>query len=249
MLVLCGLQQAHAVDAPDVNANAPVRVTPSILENQLVLPKSYHQHRASLWKAAALAAQTPRCARFLLGDLQRDHSTSSHPIFRIQCRDDKNKNYALLVDGLSLHVLDDTRPGGSISFAELQKEIEAERERRRILEEKLAVERLAEAKKREEIQLLRELEELKRVENARRKQLWDHCQQQLRIKVRNMDELVWLTQDMPEPEVEEDNRLIYHIDFDAQDLRQQQLRYRAECTISDAEDFRLLIRPRKNFGA
>lgn len=248
LLALCGLQQTYAADAllSDDNTNAPAQVAPSILENQLVLPKSYRQHRSSLWKASALVVQTPRCARFLLGDLQLDRSTLSHPIFRIQCRDEKNKSYALLVDGLTMHVLDDTRPGGSISFDDLQKEIKAEHERRRIVEEKLAAEQLAEAKKREDLQLLRQLEESKRVEDERRRQLWDHCQQQLRIKVRNMHELVWLTQNMPEPEVADD-RLIYHIDFDAQDLRQQPLHYRAECTISKADDFHLLIRPRKNF--
>ena len=248
LLAFCGLQQAYAADAllSDTTANSSARVAPSVLENQLVLPKSYQQHRSSLWKASALVAQTSRCARFLLADLQRDRSTLSHPIFRIQCRDHTNKNYALLVDGSTMHVLDDTRPGGSISFDDLQKEIDAEHERRRIVEEKYAAEQLAEAKKRGDLQLLRQLEELKRVEDERRRQLWDHCQQQLRLKVRNMNELVWLTQDMPEPEVADD-RLIYHIDFDAQDLRQQQLHYRAECVTSSAEDFRLLIRPRKNF--
>lgn len=252
LLGLFCLQQADANDERQLSEGADhdlsIQTNSPIRENQLLLPKSYHQHRPLLWKAAALAIQTSRCARFLFGDLQRDYSTLTHPVFRIQCRDRENRSYALLVDGLSMRVLDDTHPAGSISFADLEQEFEAGHERDLVWSERITTERLAAAKDGNDAVLLRELENLKSLENARHKLLWEHCLRQLKMKVRNMNKLTWLTQDMPRPEIEENNRLIYYIDFDAQDLYQQPLHYRAECSIADIGDLRLQIRPRKNIG-
>lgn len=211
---------------------------------QLLLPKSYQQHLSKLQRAAELALATDRCERILQGGLQLDRSRPEHPVFRILCRDQHQQSFAMLVDGLSLHLLDDTRPGGSISFAEWQQEIDAEKERQRVLEELEAAALLQEAERRRDLEMLRLAQETLAIEEARRKRLWEFCQQQLAIKVKTMREVSWLTNSMPEAHVDESNRLGFYIDFDAEDLYRQPLLYRAECRIQSEEDYRLTIRPR-----
>jgi hypothetical protein len=90
--------------------------------HQLILPKHYQPHLPSLQQAAQLASQTPRCQELLQGSLHIDRSTPQHPVFRILCRDQGGNSFALLIDGISLHLLDETRPGGSISFSDLAQE-------------------------------------------------------------------------------------------------------------------------------
>jgi hypothetical protein len=93
-----------------------------VQEHKLVLPKYYQAHLPSLQQAAQLAIQTPRCQELLQGSLHIDRSTPQHPVFRILCRDQGGNSFAFLIDGISLHLLDDTRPGGSISFSDLYQE-------------------------------------------------------------------------------------------------------------------------------
>lgn len=90
--------------------------------HKLILPKSYQIHLPALQQATQLVLQMPRCQELVQGSLHIDRSTLRHPVFRIMCRDREANSFALLVDGISLHLLDDTRPGGSISFSDLQHE-------------------------------------------------------------------------------------------------------------------------------
>jgi hypothetical protein len=243
------MHQALANDRNSVSSTDSYsvnQVAGKVADSQLLLPGSYRKHFSSLQRAAQLASNTEQCVRFLQGGLQLDRSMPEHPVFRILCRNERNQSYALLVDGLSLHLLDDTRPGGTISFAALQQEADAERERQRVLEEKYAEEALAEAKRLEDVELHRAAQELMRLENERKLMLWDYCLQELKAKAQNMQALAWLTLAMPEPQADSGNRLSFYIDFDAQDLYQQPLYYRAECSIQDKADYKLLIRPRRD---
>lgn len=217
-----------------------------VIDSKLLLPASYRKYFSSLQRAAQLASETEQCKQFLQGGLQLDRSESNHPIFRILCRDKRGQSYALLVDGLSLMLIDETRPDGTISFVALQQELDEARERQRILDERSAEQALAEAARLEDIELLRAAQELARLENERKLALWNYCMQELKLRVRNMHSLVWLTQVMPEPQFDADNRLSYEIDFNAQDLYQKPLYYRAKCVIQDKTDYDLLIRPRRN---
>lgn len=226
-----------------------VVVAPSaakIADSKLLLPASYRKYFSSLQRATELAAETEQCKQFLQGGLQLDRSESNHPIFRILCRDERGQSYALLVDGLSLMLIDETRPGGTVSFAALQQELDEARERQRLLDERSAKEALAEATRLEDLELLRAAQELVRLENERKLALWNHCVQELKLRVQNMHSVVWLTQVMPDSQSDEDNRLSYQIDFNAQDLYQQPLYYRAECLIQDKANYDLLIRPRRD---
>lgn len=217
-----------------------------VLGRELFLPKSYRTHFPKLQNAAVLASRMEGCAKFLRGELQLDLSTPDHPIFSMLCRGENDKSFAFLVDGKSLHLLDETRPEGSISFADLELEVLARREQQRILDEKLAAEALAEALRQEEIAALQKEEELRIVEESRRKRLWDYCLSQLARRVQNMQGLNWLTKSMPEPQILDGNRLSYYIEFDALDLYQQRLQYQAECDIYDEGDHKLRVRPRQN---
>lgn len=226
------------------NNNEPAVPVQQIDERQLFLPKSYRSYFIKLQQAAILASQTDRCVSFLRGELQRDLSQTDHPVFKILCRGDDKRSFAYLVDGLSLHLLDETRPEGSVSFAVLNAEIAAERERQRILEEQLAADALLEAERLEDIRLLVQAKALKRIEDERQQRLWEYCVSVLKERVRNMHALDWLTTTMPEPIRLENTHLRYHIDFNAQDLYKQPLRYRAECSIGDEDDYKIVIRPR-----
>jgi hypothetical protein len=241
-LLLCLASQVQVSQAaPEVAGNAS---SAPDLSAQLLLPRSYQQHLPRLQQAAELALSTDRCERLLQGGLQLDLSRPDHPVFRILCRDQHQQSFAMLVDGISLHLLDDTRPGGSISFEDWQREMESEKERQRILEEYEARALLREAEQRQDMDMLRLAREALALEDARRKRLWEFCREQLAIKVEVMREVNWITRFMPEAHVDEANRLGFYIDFDAEDLYRQPLLYRAECRIRSEDDFQLIIRSR-----
>src|SRR5690606_25497627 len=106
-------------------------------------------------------------------------------------------------------------------------------------------EALAEAARLGDVEMLRAAQELIRLENERKLTLWDFCMQELGAKVQNMQALTWLTLAMPDTQADSGGRLSFYIDFDALDLYQQPLNYRAECNIQDEADYSLLIRPRR----
>ncbi|MDQ2075065.1 hypothetical protein [Marinimicrobium sp. ABcell2] len=219
--------------------------------DQLWLPQSYLRHLPRLYDAAQLVDASSRCVEFITGTVAVDRSSLEHPVFTFTCRNRERQTYSLLVDGLTLKKVDSTRPEGFISFEELEKEYQRERE--------LALER---ERQREELEALRaqrqqEREEQQRreawqkEEQARAELLWETCQAQLQDRVGNMSQLVWLTDTMPEPsyetepEVGEQPPFVFVIDFNARDIVGQALRYRARCIVASTVEHRLEIGARR----
>ncbi|WP_049720958.1 hypothetical protein [Gilvimarinus polysaccharolyticus] len=217
-------------------ANAPAAVaTTDVDVQQLHLPRSYLRYLPSMLDGARLMAADEQCAQFLAGDLNIDQSTLSHPVFRYQCRDPNGATYRWYIDGDTLEVIDNTRPNGRISFADLAAQYEHERE----LARQLAAERQAKidalqrerqevAEQRQAEQLAREQLEAERQEQARRQRLWQECQTQLAKQTADMIEREWLTLTQPEAEVTE-TRLRFSVDFNALNLNGVELKYRAYC--------------------
>lgn len=232
-LLICGHISGVMAQSPDTSSANSSAVAPGFSASQLNLPRSYQQHYSALQNAAQLASQSSRCVRFLRGELQRDRSSLSHPVFRILCRDDSGKSYALLVDGLTLRLLDETRPQGSISFAELEQESEQQR--------------LAEERQKRELLELHNTHEFQQQVRERYQRVWEQCRERVGLRVGNMHELRWISDEMPEPELEADDKVIFYIDFDAADLYGQSLKYRAMCSNSMEDEYQILIRPRASF--
>lgn len=233
---------------------------------QLWVPKSHLRHLPRLYDAAQLVEDSSRCHEFLEGSMALDQSSLEHPVFKFRCRDAERRTYGILVDGPSLEKLDDTRPGGQVSFAQLeqeyQQELERKKERERKLEELAALEeqKRLEAVALAELEEQREQEELERQrrrdwwaeEQRRRAELWALCRSALEDRVGRMAALEWLTQSMPAQELPEDLEtgaqpaMDFELKFNAEDLHGQALYYRAKCSISSDEDYELSIKPRRD---
>lgn len=219
--------------------------------HQLHLPHTYLRYLPSMLDGARLMAADEHCAEFLSGDLNIDESTLTHPVFRYQCRDSAGQTYRWHIDGQSLEVMDDTRADGRISFAELTAEYEQERE----LARQLAAERQAKIDalqlERQQVAAEREAERLKREqllaeqkEQARRNRLWQKCQAQLALQTDDMIGREWLTETQPAPEVSPE-RVRFAIDFNARNLNDQALKYRAFCDAeTEGETVAIEIHPR-----
>lgn len=238
----------------------------SVELEQLWVPQSYLRHLPRLYDAAQLVEESSRCHEFLEGSMALDHSSLEHPVFKFRCRDVERKTYGLMVDGPSLEKLDDTRPGGRISFAQLEQEYQQEQERQRARESKLAELAALEEQQRQEAAALAELEEQRKQEELerqrriewwaeelkRRAELWELCRAGLEDRVGAMAALEWFIQEMPAQELSEDletgtqSPLEFEFDFNAQDPYGQALYYRAQCRISGSEDFELGIKPRRD---
>ncbi len=219
--------------------------------HQLHLPRTYLRYLPPMLDGARLMAADEHCAQFLAGDLNIDQSTLSHPVFRYQCRDPDGMTYRWHVDGDSLEVIDETRPGGRVSFAELSAEYEREREqaRQRAAERQAKIdalqrERQEVAEQLEAERLAREQLEAERQEQARRGRLWQTCTAQLAAQTADMIAREWLTVAQPEPEVDE-GRVRFNIDFNARNLTGTELKYRAYCdAIDQGETVTIEIHPR-----
>lgn len=221
---------------------------------QLWVPKSYLRHLPRLYDAAQLVEDSSRCTEFLEGTVAVDQSELEQPVFKLTCRNRDHQTYSLLVDGGSLEKLDDTRPGGSVSFAQLEEEYQQERERQ--LERERKRQELAERRARQR----REAEERERreawleAERLRWERLWEVCKAGLQERVGRMSKLEWLTDAMPqpefasEPEVGDQPPVTFTIDFNAEDVHGAALSYQAQCTVEDAEQYQLDIGPRKDAG-
>lgn len=235
---------------------------------QLWVPKSYLRHLPRLYDAAQLVENSSRCEEFLEGSMALDQSSLEYPVFKFRCRNAERKTYGLLVDGPSLEKLDDTRPGGTISFAQLEQEYQQELERQKERERKREELAALEEQKRQEAQALAELEEQRKQEELerqrrrawwveeqkRRAELWELCRSALEDRVGAMAALEWLTRSMPAQELSEELEtgaqppVTFEFDFDAQDLHGQALYYRAQCNISSSADYELSIKPRRDTG-
>lgn len=220
------LAQAQAADPAPV---AEVDV------HQLHLPRSYLRYLPKMLDGARLMAADETCGEFISGTLSLDRSSLSHPVFRYLCRDTQGATYRWYVDGKSLHVLDETRAGGSISFAQLAQEYEQKREaeRQRAAERQAAMDALqrqrqAVAEQREQEQKRRERLRAEQAEQQRRDQLWQNCQQQLEAQTAHMIERQWLSTERPAAQ-ERATGIRFTVDFNALNPAGTALKYRAYC--------------------
>lgn len=244
----------------------PAATLSAVELEQLWVPNTYLRHLPRLYDAAQLVEQSSRCQEFLEGGMALDQSSLEHPVFQFRCRDAQRKTYGLLVDGLSLEKLDDTRPGGTISFAQLEQEYQQELERQKELERKRAELAALKEQQRQEAEAQAELEEQRRQEELERQRrrewwaeeqqrralLWEQCRSALENRVGAMAALEWLTASMPAQELNEELEtgaqpsVEFEFDFNAQDLHGQALYYRAWCSISSEDDYQLSIKPRRD---
>lgn len=175
---------------------------------QLHIPKTYLRYLPQMLDGAKLMEATEKCVKFLSGKVHLDSSSPDHPIFVYTCRAENLDTYRWRVDGLSLSILDDTRAGGSISFAELQAEIEAERAHQRALEAKRQEEMAKIQAQRADIERQRQEEQARRdaiareiKEKQRRSELWTACLEKWRYQTQNMTNVELLTTQEPEAQV------------------------------------------------
>lgn len=172
---------------------------------QLHLPKSYLRYLPQLLDGARLMESSEECHKFLSGTLKLDASSLDHPVFVYACRNSDLLTYRWVVDGLSLDILDSTRPAGRISFADLQAEIDERRRQERAAEAErqrqvaaLQAQRIEIERQRQEEQERRRLEEERLREERRRNQVWQACVALWQNQTRNMIEVKQLT--LVEPE-------------------------------------------------
>lgn len=199
---------------------APSHATP---DDRFWLPSSYRVAYSKLKKSAERVEQLEHCHRVISGTLHEDYSTREKPVFRITCRDANRKSFALLVDGNSLEKVDRSRPGGTVSFEQLERERLEQLEREK---------QQAERERRQ-----RDLE--------RQKQMWVICQSELKRRTRNMRDVVWLTESQPLADTAVEGHVKFEAHFDAKDLQARDLRFRGQCDFVSEENFKVRIRPRR----
>lgn len=181
-------------------------------EERLWLPRSYQTLYLSLVDSALAAESLERCVDVLDGTIDLAQSTKDKPVFRIRCRQENGKTYSEMVDGISFKTL--TTP---------QAEVEV------LTADELELLKIEEARLREE----------ERVAHLRR--MWQECDHSIREKTRLMNNVKRLTEEMPEPQVKEDNQTIFTLDFDAEDISGEKLQYRVHCAIRDEQLVELSI--------
>jgi len=200
-----------------LNANA-------VVESGLWLPSSYQNHYLTLIRAAKLVEDNADgCVSVIRGELNSRVSSKAHPIFRLTCRNENKRSFAVVIDGLAMEVIDPSYPGGTVSFPELK--------RLRALEEQRLV---------EEAKLEAERQEL-----LRQEKLWLACSDKLAERTKSMKERRNLTEGAPPVDLSREDYIKYTIDFDAKGGKGRILRYRAVCEFDPSEKLRLQIRPRK----
>lgn len=218
--------------------------------DQLWVPKSYLRHLPRLYDAARQVETFAGCKELVEGTTHLGRTTAEHPVFTFKCRNEEGKTFSLMVDGPTLKKVDDSRPGGLISFEQLQEEYEQaqarERERERKERELAALQQQRQEAEQERQKWLQWWEE----EHLRRGQVWQQCVEKLEARVGDMRALEWLTETMPEPKLAHEPRLDAHpeltfiIDFNAESYYGEALRYRVFCRQED-EGVVLDIDPRR----
>lgn len=87
-------------------------VVPKEYRHKLWLPSSQKQLMPNLWQAAQEVMGDEACTELVRGEYMDSKSKPDKPVFRILCRDENRKTYAVLVDGTSferLHATGETR--------------------------------------------------------------------------------------------------------------------------------------------
>lgn len=216
--------------------------SPSAVElDQLWVPKSYLRHLPRLHDAATKVENWSRCAEFIEGTTHLDRTTEEQAVFTLTCRDAEGQTFNVLVDGPTLHKVDEARPDGLVSFEQLEQErreaAEREREREKKQQELAELERRAREAEGEE----RAWQDWWQAEHERRRARWAECVEALEQRVSGMQALEWLTTTMPEPKMQTEPELESHppltftIDFDAESYYGEPLFYRALCHAEEGE--------------
>lgn len=88
----------------------PLSASPALAADvdpdRLWLPKSYAVHWSSLRAVAEATLAGERCKSLVRGEIARAKSTPDHPVFGITCRDENNRTFLSLYDGLTMVSLD-----------------------------------------------------------------------------------------------------------------------------------------------
>jgi len=196
-------------------------------ESNLWLPISYRPHYMKLIRAAKLVEDNAHdCQSILRGELQASKSTKEHPVFRIVCRNQAKRSFAIIIDGLAMEVIDPAFPGGTVSFEEL---------------EVLRLQALAQKEKEAEL-------EAQRQELIRQQALWLKCEEKVAERTKMMKDKVILTTEAPAAEVGPEQSLKFLLDFDAKTPQGKALRYRAICHFNESETLKVSIRPRRTIA-
>ena len=182
----------------------------SLDESRLWLPVSYQTLYLQLKDAAQKAESLERCESILDGTIDLDNSTPSNPVFRFRCRQPNKTTYTEMVDGLTMRTL-------STPVAEKAPPTEQELEQLRLAEER---QKLAGIERRKEA-------------------LWEKCEAAVERKTSLMINVVQLSEEMPQPELFNENMAVYALDFDAESVSGDKLEFRAKCTIENDSDLRL----------
>mgnify|MGYP000444469483 CR=1 FL=1 len=196
----------------------------AVVESGLWLPVSYRPHYLKLVQAAKLVEDhASGCVTVIRGELKSGISTKEHPIFRLVCRNDKKRSFAVIIDGLAMEVIDPAYPGGTVSF------------------EELAQLRALELKRQE-----KEAErEAARQELLRQEKLWLDCDTKVAARTKMMKSIKMLSEGSPEADLSEEGHVKYTVDFDAKGMQGKHLRYRAQCDFNADDKLTFKIRPRR----
>ncbi len=184
--------------------------------SKLWLPTRHAALFLELKRAAEAAEDLDRCVKLVGGTIDLDRSKQNHPIYRILCRQENGRTYNEMVDGVSFKTL-------TTVYVEPKQPTAEELEAARLSEEK---------RNEEERQ-------------ARIDQLWVLCKAKLLQKTRLMDGLTWLTEFPPAPEVFEEDKVVFYLQFDAKSLEGLDLKYQARCHFSEEDRLRVKISGRK----
>ena len=187
----------------------------SLDESRLWLPKKYQTQYLSLVKAAKVAEALDRCVDVLEGTLDFGQSTKDHPVYRILCRQENQRNYNEMVDGLSFE------PLTTVEIPEPEISPEQQEARRKA----------EEARKKAE-------------EELRKLNFWQMCHAAIMDRTKMMINLKWLSEPEPEPKSFDENGAVYEVNFNAESIWGKALKYRAVCEVSEqaGADLKLLKR-------
>lgn len=184
-------------------------------ESRLWLPSNYERVYLDL-KASALAAEAlERCSKVLRGTIDLRQSTDGHPIFRIQCRQPNGRTYNELVDGLTHETLTTVK----------------------VIEKALTPEEL-------EARRLEALLKEQKVINDKKARFLLICLSEFKESTQLFIDLVLLNPNA-EPEEFELDKAKFYLDFNAKDVNDVDLEYRAICMVQEEEGAELHIRKRR----
>lgn len=177
----------------------------AVEESSLWLPASYSIHYLELKEAAETAEALDRCKVVLRATVDLEQSTNERRIYRVLCRQENNKTYNEMVDGSSMETLTT----------------------KIVVEEKLSPEELEQLRLEEEKRIAEERE-------LRKLNHWNQCSEALSEDIRLMEGVEWVGEYPPVPDAFTDELTQFTIDFNAQDIHGQSLRYRALCKVVDS---------------